>query len=77
MGLLEKIIYIADYTEPNRTFPAAKVLREVAFEDLDEAVRQGLNMTISLLQKQGGKVAPMGLQALAWFNGERKDETKC
>ena len=33
MSLLEKIIYIADYMEPNRDFPGVEELRK---EEIDE-----------------------------------------
>ncbi|MBQ9148759.1 MAG: nicotinate (nicotinamide) nucleotide adenylyltransferase, partial [Oscillospiraceae bacterium] len=35
MGLLEKIIYVADYMEPCRNFPGVERLRELAFSDID------------------------------------------
>ena len=38
MNLLEKIIYVADYMEPNRDFPGVETLRELAFTDLDAAL---------------------------------------
>lgn len=49
MTLLEKIIYIADYVEPNRDFDGVEALRELAFTDLDSAVFRGIIMTIDLL----------------------------
>ncbi len=77
MNLLEKIIYIADYIEPNRDFPGVEKLRELAYTDLDESVLLGLKTTIAHLQEQGSEVSPVGLETLAWFNGKRKDEVKC
>ena len=41
MTLLEKILYIADYMEPNRDFPGVEKLRKLAYEDLDQAVLLG------------------------------------
>lgn len=46
MTLLEKIIYLADYIEPNRDFDGVEQLRELAYSDLDAAVLKGLQMTI-------------------------------
>ena len=40
MNLLEKIIYVADYMEPCRNFPGVEKLRELAFSDIDAALRQ-------------------------------------
>ena len=68
MNLLEKIIYVADYMEPNRDFPGVEKLRELAFTDLDEAVKFGLTMTLDYLNQQGSEVSPESREALAWLN---------
>ena len=68
MNLLEKIIYVADYMEPNRDFPGVEKLRELAFSDLDEALKLGLTMTLNLLNQQGSEVSPDSREALAWLN---------
>ena len=72
MNLLEKIIYVADYMEPNRNFPGVETLRELAFSDLDAAVKMGLTMTLELLKQQGKAVSPESLEALAWLEGKEK-----
>ena len=72
MSLLEKIIYIADYVEPNRTIPGVDRLRHLAFTDLDAALKMGLQMTVSYLNEQGSEVSPESREALAWLTG--KDE---
>lgn len=46
MTLLEKIIYIADYIEPNRDFEGVEELRRLAYEDLDRALLLGVETTI-------------------------------
>ena len=68
MNLLEKIIYIADYMEPNRDFPGVEKLRELAFTDLDAALKLGLTMTLELLNQQGSEVSPESRDALNWLN---------
>ena len=68
MNLLEKIIYVADYMEPNRTLPGVEKLRELAFSDIDAAVKLGLEMTLEHLKKQGAEVSPESRDALAWLN---------
>ena len=68
MNLLEKIIYVADYMEPNRDFPGVDRLRELAFSDLDEALKLGLTMTLNLLNQQGSEVSPESREALSWLN---------
>ena len=67
MSLLEKIIYVADYMEPNRNFPGVDQLRRLAFTDLDEALKLGLEMTLALLNKQGGEVSPESMEALEYL----------
>ena len=68
MNLLEKIIYMADYIEPNRTIPGVEELRKLAFTDLDAAMRAGLNMTLEHLARQGAEVSPESRGALNWLN---------
>ena len=68
MNLLEKIIYVADYMEPNRNFPGVEKLRELAFTDMDAALKLGLEMTLEHLKRQGAEVSPQSRDALAWLN---------
>ena len=68
MSLLEKIIYVADYMEPNRNFPGVETLRELAFSDIDAALKLGLEMTLEHLKRQGAEVSPASREALAWFD---------
>ena len=67
MTLLEKIIYLADYIEPNRTIPGVEELRRLAFTDIDEALKLGLTMTLEHLNRQGSEVSPESQEALAWL----------
>ena len=68
MNLLEKIIYVADYMEPCRNFPGVEKLRELAYADMDAALKLGLNMTLEHLARQGSEVSPESREALAWLN---------
>ena len=68
MNLLEKIIYVADYMEPNRNFPGVEKLRELAFTDMDAALKLGLEMTLEHLKNQGNEVSPESREALAFLN---------
>jgi len=53
MSALEKVIYIADYIEPNRDFPGVGTLRQKAFNNIDDAMVMGLEMTIGNLLARG------------------------
>ena len=68
MSLLEKIIYVADYMEPNRDFPGVEDLRRLAFSDLDAALKLGLEMTLEHLKRQGAEVSPESREALAYIS---------
>ena len=68
MTLLEKIIYLADYIEPNRTIPGVEELRRLAFSDIDGALKLGLTMTLDHLNRQGSEVSPESREALAWLD---------
>ena len=68
MNLLETIIYVADYMEPNRDFPGVEKLRELAFSDIQAALKLGLEMTLEHLNRQGNEVSPASREALDWLN---------
>ena len=67
MTLLEKIIYIADYIEPNRKFPGVDKLRHAARRDLDQALLLGLEMTMEQLRGQKRQIAQSSLDAAKWL----------
>lgn len=70
MNTLEKIIYVADYMEPNRSFPGVEELRRLAFSDIDGALKLGLEMTVDNLRWQGKEVASESLEALRWLGDQ-------
>ena len=72
MNVLEKIIYVADYMEPNRNFEGVEELRRLAYSDLDGALELGLNMTLQLLRQQGREISRESLDALAWLKKIKK-----
>ncbi|NLO25654.1 MAG: HD domain-containing protein [Clostridiales bacterium] len=53
MSLLEKIVFIADYTEPHRDFPGVGDARKILEQSLDKAVLYAMENTLShLLEKR-------------------------
>ena len=68
MTMLEKIIYVADYMEPNRDFPGVDKLRHYAETDMDAALKLGLEMTLEHLKRQGAEVSPESKEALEYLN---------
>lgn len=67
MTALEKIIYLADYIEPTRDFEGLEELRALCFEDLDRAMRLGLEMSIDDLAERGRPVFHDTLDAYEWY----------
>ena len=67
MNLLEKILYVADYMEPNRDFPGVEELRELAYTDIDKALKRGLEMTLEMLRSQKREISPESQQALKYL----------
>lgn len=60
MSLLEKIIYVADYIEPNRKqAPNLDKIRKLAFEDLDKALVFILEDTLNYLKTIEGDIDPI------------------
>ena len=68
MNLLEKIIYVADYMEPNRDIPGVEELRRLAYSDIDAALKLGLEMALEHLNRQGAEVSPESKEALEYLN---------
>ena len=71
MNLLETIIYVADYMEPNRDFPGVERLRKLAYSDIRAALKLGLVMTLEHLKRQGSEVSPESREALAWLDSRQ------
>ena len=73
MSILEKIIYLADYIEPTRDFEGVEKLRELAYEDLDEAMILGLEMGLEELERCGTKPHDDSVEALNWYKNRRNE----
>ena len=60
MGQLDKIIFLADYIEPQRN-KATRLseIRKTAFEDLDKAVALVMHDTLQYIQNFGGEIDPI------------------
>lgn len=68
MNTLDKIIYIADYIEPNRkTAPNLPEIRRLAFEDLDKTMLRILTDTLTYLREKGGELDTMTVQTYNYY----------
>ena len=68
MTLLEKIIYIADYAEPRRSW--SEEAHGLAMQDLDAGVLLGLENTIRFTQRQGREVHYRTIEARDWLRSQ-------
>jgi len=67
MNTLEKIIYVADYMEPNRDFPGVEELRSLAYSDISKALKLGLEMTLAVLRSRGSEISPESRDAVRYL----------
>ena len=76
MSLLEKIIYLADYIEPNRDFEGVERLRRLAYQDLDKALLLGVETTIQEMQERRLPIHQKTIEARTWLraNGVTTEE---
>lgn len=71
MSLLEKIIYLADFIEPNRTFPGVNELRKQCYDNIDNAMELALKMSLDIITERGDIIHPRTQEAYEWYH--RKD----
>lgn len=68
MTLLEKIVFSADYMEPNRkTIPGLEEIRNTIFLDLDKAIYLILNNTLQHLDNKEMLIHPDSQEALNYY----------
>lgn len=53
MSLLEKIIFLADAVEPNRTYSGVKEIRDLAYKNLNRACILAMERTIAYVKEKG------------------------
>lgn len=58
MSLLEKIVYVADFTEEGRHYPQSKEVGKIARVDLDEAVLKEADYVIKFIIDAGRVLCP-------------------
>ena len=74
MSTLDKIVYVADYIEHNRTFPGVEQARDIAQVSLDRAVAYETARTVEHLVHQGLPIYPQTLETYNAFVKYLKEE---
>ncbi len=64
MGLLDKILYLADMTSAERDWPGVEQLRELQMRDLDGALRMALAQSVAFVREKDHPLDAMSLAAL-------------
>ena len=67
MTLLDKIVYMADYIEENRSFDGVKTARKLAARNLDKAMMYGLNASLRDLVHRGKLIHVDTVLARNWL----------
>lgn len=68
MSTLDKIIYIADYIEPNRNIlPDMEQIRKEAYKDLDVCLIHILRNCVNYLQKKGSTMDPVTMETYNYY----------
>lgn len=74
MNTLDKIIFIADYIEPNRdSQPNLEYVRKVAFWDLNQAMEGILYDTLKYLEQSEKKIDPMTQKTYEYYAENREE----
>lgn len=74
MTTLEKIVYIADFIEPNRNLlPEMDIIRKEAYQDLDQCLLHILHNSIHYLGKKGAMVDPITKDTYDYYYKLRKE----
>lgn len=73
MSDLDKIIYIADFIEPNRKeLPEMDEIRKEAFQDLDKCLVHILSNILDYLSRKGSKIDPITEETYNYYVRNRK-----
>ncbi len=70
MTLLEKILFVSDFIEPNRTKIDADVqarIRQLAFTDIDRAVYEVADQTCNYLNKKTAAISPLTAEVCNYY----------
>ncbi|GIX07628.1 MAG: hydrolase [Candidatus Poribacteria bacterium] len=63
MGLLDRVLYVADFSEPNRSYPQAEQVRTLAEEDLTGATIVAMTHKLRSLLDRGRPIHPRTVAA--------------
>lgn len=71
MTVLDQIVYVSDYVEPNRSFPDVEIARALAFADLRQAVVFETKHTLQFLMSSSSRIYPDAILTYNAFVAEK------
>nr|WP_273701823.1 bis(5'-nucleosyl)-tetraphosphatase (symmetrical) YqeK [Tepidanaerobacter acetatoxydans] len=74
MSLLDRIIFLSDFIEPNRCFPGVEELRVKAFQDLDDAIIGAFDSTIRYVLSKKSLLHPRTILGRNFILMQRESE---
>lgn len=72
MSKLEKVIFVADYTEESRDFKDER-LRQIAREDLDKATYLVMKKTEEYLKRNNREISPLTIEAIKAYESQKEE----
>jgi predicted HD superfamily hydrolase involved in NAD metabolism len=78
MSMYEKIIFISDYIEPNRTYESCVIVRRIVLEEqaLNRGIYEAMNRTITYHETQQKSVPKLAYLARAYYQKECERDEK-
>lgn len=67
MSMYEKVIFISDYIEPNRTYKSCVKVRKIAETSLDKAVFTAIDDSIKFYENNGGLIPLVAYEARHFY----------
>jgi nicotinate-nucleotide adenylyltransferase len=67
MSIIEKIVYLADCIEPNRTYSDTIKIRELCYKNINQAMRNRLNSVVSQNLMRNRKIHKFSIEAINYF----------
>lgn len=76
MGELEKLIFLADMLEEERSYEGVEILRKLFWkkEGLDECLEEALFQTLEFLKQKGGEAYPLTRQAYTYYKNQKTEK---
>jgi predicted HD superfamily hydrolase involved in NAD metabolism len=76
MGLVEQVLWLADYIEPGRRFEGVQPVRQLAERDLMEALLLGLEQSLHFLLERRWLVHLASIQAYNGLLSQKKERDR-